>query len=249
MAMTVPCTIVIPVLNEEDNILPLVAELNRLREELGEFELLLVDDHSTDQTPATMQHLATLYPWFKGIRLAVQSGQSAALYYGILEARHPLIVTMDGDGQNDPADIPRLLATYTRAEPHSPYSLVAGCRAQRRDSRWRRFSSRIANGVRQRLLHDSTRDSGCGIKVFSRELFLSLPAFKHMHRFLPALVQQCGGTVVSVDVGHRERTSGRSHYGTLDRLLAGVIDLCGVLWLARRAIPMDLIEEAHQDVP
>ena len=236
-------TVIIPVLNEEKNISPLVHELRQVQEELGAFDVIFVDDHSTDQTFETIQRLAQRFTWLKVIRLRYQSGQSVALHYGIMHAKKSLIVTLDGDGQNDPADIKKLVDVYKRLAHRNSFSLVNGCRVQRRDSGWRRFSSTVANSVRRWLLRDGTPDSGCGIKAYPKEMFLQLPSFNHMHRFLPALVHQCGGKVISVDVNHRPRNEGRSHYGTLDRLVAGIVDLCGVMWLARRAIIMGLVEE------
>ncbi len=160
-------------------------------------------------------------------------GQSAAIITGVRAARGAWIATLDGDGQNDPADIPALLA---RAQvPGGPAPLlVAGHRTRRRDSRVKKMSSRAANAIRARMLGDATPDTGCGLKVFQRAAFLELPAFDHMHRFLPALFIRAGGQVVSVPVGHRPRTRGASKYGTLDRLWVGIFDLIGVAWLQRR---------------
>jgi dolichol-phosphate mannosyltransferase len=152
---------------------------------------------------------------------------------GIKNAAYPLIITLDGDGQNDPANIDKLLRIYTGSETDDV--MLAGYRYQRQDTGWRKLSSRIANAVRSRLLGDETPDTGCGLKVFSRELFLGLPYFDHMHRFLPALVKRAGGKVISVEVNHRPRKAGSSHYGTLDRLAVGIIDIIGVIWLMKRA--------------
>lgn len=239
--------VVIPVLNEEGNIYALIQELAQLREELDDFEVIIVDDHSSDQTNMILNRLILQFHWLHVVRLRTQSGQSIALHYGISRATRPVIVTLDGDGQNDPADIKQLVATYRGLSSKSAFGLVTGCRRQRKDSWWRIFSSTSANTARRWLLKDNTPDSGCGIKVFSRELFLSLPFFNHMHRFLPALVHQRGGVVVSVEVNHRQRSSGRSHYGTFDRLHAGIVDVIGVLWLGRRAIPLKLIEEQRDE--
>ena len=236
-------SIVIPVLNEEDNIFSLVREIGKQLQGQRGFEVVVVDDHSTDKTAAVLAQLRKDFSWLRTIRLSMQSGQSAALWYGIWKARYPVIVTMDGDGQNDPMDIGKLLNVYQELSRKSSCCLVNGNRVKRKDSGWRRFSSLLANTIRRRLLQDDTPDSGCGIKAFSRETFLSLPSFSHMHRFLPALVRQKGGVVVSVAVRHRARTSGSSHYGTLDRLRAGILDLMGVSWLGKRAIGQGLIEE------
>jgi dolichol-phosphate mannosyltransferase len=153
----------------------------------------------------------------------------------VLQARHPWIATLDGDGQNDPADIPHLLARLQAAAPEEDLHMLAGWRSKRQDSWLRRLSSKVANGVRGRLLRDATPDTGCGLKVFSRETFLRLPNFSHMHRFLPALVQRHGGRVVSVPVSHRPRERGISKYGLHNRLWVGIVDLFGVMWLLRRA--------------
>lgn len=243
MKESIQCSVVIPVLNEEDNITPLVLELDQVMQGWEPFEVIFVDDHSTDRTPEVLLGHTMKFPWLRVVRLSRQSGQSAALCYGIRNARSSVIVSMDGDGQNDPADIQNLVEVYHRVSQHDPCCLVNGYRVQRKDSGWRRFSSSFANSVRSRLLGDDTPDSGCGIKVYSRESFLELSSFNHMHRFLPALIRQHGGKVVSVAVNHRSRSSGASHYGTLDRLFAGIIDLTGVLWLGKRAIPSGLIEE------
>ncbi|HEB69518.1 MAG TPA: glycosyltransferase [Desulfobulbus sp.] len=240
-------SVVVPVLNEEDNITPLILELEQLMPEQEPFEVIFVDDHSTDNTPEVLFRYSMKFPWLRVVRLSRQSGQSAALCYGIRNARSSIIVSMDGDGQNDPSDIPNLVDVYHRVELHSRCCLVNGYRVQRKDSGWRRFSSSFANSVRSRLLKDDTPDSGCGIKVYSRERFLELSSFNHMHRFLPALIRQHGGEVVSVAVNHRPRSSGASHYGTLDRLFAGIIDLTGVLWLGKRVIPSGLVEEEKKN--
>ena len=163
---------------------------------------------------------------------------------GVRAARAPLIATLDGDGQNDPADLPRLIATL-RAAPSDRLRLVMGNRTTRRDTWLRRVSSRIANGVRGRLLRDGTPDTGCGIKVFDRSVFLDMPRFNHMHRFMPALFRREGYEVVSVPVNHRERTRGRSKYGLHNRLWVGIVDLVGMVWLLRRASPRVPVTEDH----
>jgi dolichol-phosphate mannosyltransferase len=168
------------------------------------------------------------------LRHKASCGQSMAIHTGVKAARAPWIATLDADGQNDPADIPKLWEVARAALP-SPPLLVAGHRTRRRDTWSKRAASRLANAIRRRLLGDGTPDTGCGLKLFRRDLFLELPAFDHMHRFLPALVLRQGGTVVSVPVNHRPRERGRSNYGVLDRLWVGIVDLCGVMWLRRRA--------------
>jgi dolichol-phosphate mannosyltransferase len=166
---------------------------------------------------------------------AVRVGQSGALLSGVRAARAPWVISLDGDGQNDPADIAVLLARLRTAGPDAALMLI-GHRVQRRDNWLRRIASRAANAVRSRLLQDSTPDTGCGLKLFSRELFLALPAFDHMHRFLPALMQRQGACVLSVPVRHRPRTRGASKYGIHNRLWVGLVDMAGVMWLQRRRL-------------
>jgi dolichol-phosphate mannosyltransferase len=229
-------SVVVPVCNEAENILTLTAEIDHAMTTGGHaYEIIFVDDGSSDHSRDLLLELARQNPAVRPLFHPCRRGQSAALLTGIRRATHPLIVTLDGDGQNDPADINRLLTRYLQMDAPAAGIMVSGHRHRRHDTAWRRFSSRIANAVRARLLGDDTPDSGCGIKLFPRELFLRLPSFNHMHRFLPALAIRSGAAVVSVPVNHRERHRGRSHYGTLDRLGAGIIDLLGVLWLMHRA--------------
>lgn len=223
-------SVVIPVRNEAPNIAPLVAEIEAALGGIAH-EIVYVDDGSTDGTAAALAAAAAGAP-LRHLRHRTSCGQSAAIVTGVKAARGTWIATLDGDGQNDPADIPRLLAR-ARTEGEAPL-LVAGHRVTRRDSRTKRISSRIANAVRARLLGDATPDTGCGLKVFPRALFLDLPQFDHMHRYLPALVLRQGGRVVSEPVNHRPRREGRSNYGTLDRLAVSLFDLAGVAWLQRR---------------
>lgn len=236
-------SVVIPVLNEEENITPLLREISQVMQGREEFEVIYVDDHSTDRTPEILMQHSAEFPWLRVVRQNRQSGQSAALRCGIHKAAYPLIVTMDGDGQNDPTDIKKLIDVYRRESREATLCLVNGHRVTRKDSGWRRWTSSIANAVRSHLLNDDTPDSGCGIKALPRDGFLDLPSFNHMHRFVPALIRQRGGKVVSVAVNHRSRPSGKSHYGTLDRLWVGIIDLIGVYWLGRRAIRTDIAAE------
>jgi dolichol-phosphate mannosyltransferase len=227
-------SIVIPVRNEAANIAPLVAEIRAALDGIAAYEIVYVDDGSSDGTVAEIEQAQR---GFAGLRLArhrARAGQSAAIRTGVRAARAPWIATLDGDGQNDPADIPRLWA-MAREAPDAPRLMIAGQRAKRRDSAAKRLSSRVANGVRARMLGDDTPDTGCGLKLFSRALYLDLPFFDHQHRFLPALVLREGGRVVSVPVNHRARERGTSNYGTLDRLWVGIVDLGGVMWLKRRA--------------
>jgi dolichol-phosphate mannosyltransferase len=232
-------SIIIPVYNEAGNIRPLVEEID-VAVGSDSFELIYVDDCSSDETCRQILELRQRHPWIRLVRHHARSGQSTALRTGVKAALSPRIVTLDGDGQNDPADIPRLLATLAGT---AGIVCVCGHRRQRRDSGLKRLSSKLANGVRARLLKDDTPDTGCGLKVFYREAFLDLPYFDHMHRFLPALFRRAGGRTVSVEVNHRPRHTGRSKYGLHNRLWVGIIDLLGVLWLQHRAKITDITEE------
>jgi dolichol-phosphate mannosyltransferase len=222
-------SVVIPVRNEAPNIAPLVAEIEAALAGIAH-EIVYVDDGSSDGTAAALRAAAAGAP-LRFLRHRGSCGQSAAIVTGVKAARGTWIATLDGDGQNDPADIPRLLE---RAQAECGAILVAGHRVTRRDSWVKRRSSRIANRVRAWMLRDATPDTGCGLKVFPRALFLDLPHFDHMHRFLPALVLRQGGRVVSEPVNHRPRVRGASNYGTLDRLAVSLFDLVGVAWLQRR---------------
>jgi dolichol-phosphate mannosyltransferase len=230
MSDTAPrLSVVIPMRNEAGNAAPLIAEIEAALADIPH-EILCVDDGSTDTTPEELRGAAATAPLIV-LQHARSCGQSAAIVSGVRAARGAWIATLDGDGQNDPADIPRLLA---RAEAEGGAIMVVGHRVTRKDSWLKRRTSRIANVVRARLLGDATPDAGCGLKVFPRTLFLELPAFDHMHRYLPALVLRGGGRVVSEPVNHRPRLRGRSNYGTLDRLAVAFADLLGVMWLTRR---------------
>ncbi len=181
-------SVVIPVLNEEDNVTPLLHELEEVLRERENVEVIYVDDHSTDRTLEILMRHTSNYPWLRIVRHRTQSGQSAALRSGIRKAKYPLVATLDGDGQNDPGDIQNLIDVYRREKKPATPCLVNGRRVQRKDTGWRRISSRFANALRSYLLRDGIPDSGCGIKVFSRDDILDLPSFNHMHRFLPALI-------------------------------------------------------------
>jgi dolichol-phosphate mannosyltransferase len=224
--------VVIPMRNEAPNVLPLLAEIAAALEGTG-YEVVCVDDGSSDETAARLAEAAARFP-LTALRHVRSCGQSAAVISGVLAARAPWIATLDGDGQNDPADIPRLWSRARAEAAGGAPVLVAGHRVSRKDSAVKRLTSRIANAVRARLLGDATPDSGCGLKLFPRALFLDLPRFDHMHRYLPALTIRAGGRVVSEPVNHRPRGAGRSNYGTLDRLMVSFYDLLGVIWLARR---------------
>lgn len=236
-------TVVVPVYNEKQNIAPLISEIQSALKDLALFEILYVDDGSTDGTVAELAQLSEGIDCLHVVRHQGNFGQSAAIATGVRHARGEVIVTLDGDGQNDPADIPKLLAALKRNAGESIYNtLVVGRRGKRKDTWIKRVSSRIANGVRSRLLNDETPDTGSGLKVFSRRTFTALPQFDHMHRFLPALVIRNGGRVFSIEVNHRERLRGSSKYGLHNRLWVGIVDLLGVMWLRRRTLSRTIIK-------
>jgi dolichol-phosphate mannosyltransferase len=223
-------SVVVPVKNEQDNVANLVNEIDTALKHL-KHEIVYVDDGSTDETYARLMLLQTQFPQLRVVQHLASCGQSTAVRTGVKFAQYDWIATLDGDGQNDPADIPKLIAAITEG-----VDLAGGNRrASRRDTWIKRISSVVANTVRSKMLHDDTPDTGCGLKVFKREAFLDLPYFDHMHRFLPALIKRRGGKIVSVPVAHRNREHGKSNYGTIDRLLVGIVDLFGVAWLQRRA--------------
>ena len=231
--MTPELSVVVPVFDEQDNVAPLVREIVAALRGRVPFEILFVDDHSRDGTLAALQALRADVPELRVLQHAVQSGQSTAIRNGVKAARGAWIATLDGDGQNDPADIPKLLAQRDAAAPE--VKLFAGWRVERRDSGSKRWASRWANAIRARMLRDDTPDTGCGIKLFERSVFLDLPYFDHMHRYLPALVQRAGWRTLSVPVRHRARTAGTSKYDNLQRALVGLRDLRGVAWLIARS--------------
>ncbi|MEF3074611.1 glycosyltransferase family 2 protein [Methylobacter sp. Wu1] len=229
-------SIVVPVHNEADNILSLTEEIVKAMSQAQAYEIIYVDDGSNDDTAAVLQHALQQVAALRVIRHEQSCGQSTAIHTGVKAANYPYIATLDGDGQNDPADIPRLYEVFMRQNKNLNHLwMVAGWRNKRHDSVWRLFSSKVANTVRSRLLGDNTPDTGCGLKVFLRDKFLELPYFDHMHRFLPALILRAGGQVISEPVNHRPRMAGYSKYGTLDRLWVGITDLLGVIWLKQRA--------------
>ena len=226
-------SVVVPVHNERDNIVPLLTEVVTALRGKADFEIVYVDDCSKDDSLAVLTAAKTQFPELRVLRHLSQSGQSTALRTGIKAARGEWIATLDGDGQNDPADIPKLLTM--RAEAPAAIKLFAGWRVDRKDTGSKRWASKFANGIRSRLLRDATPDTGCGIKLFERAAFLDLPYFDHMHRYLPALFQRAGWQVKSVPVNHRPRGSGVSNYNNLNRALVGIADLRGVSWLIRRS--------------
>ncbi len=227
-------SVVVPVCNEAENVEPLVREIVRALGSLPH-EILYVDDGSTDDTAGQVRRMrAAGVPQLRLLRHSFRAGQSAAVASGVRAALAEWVATLDGDGQNDPADLPALLAAR---DANLQARLVMGYRQTRRDTAWRRLQSRVANSVRSRLLGDGTPDTGCGIKLLHRPTFLTLPYFDHMHRFLPALYQRAGAAVISVPVRHRPRERGQSKYGMLDRLWVGIVDIFGVMWLRRRFQP------------
>jgi len=236
----VQLSIVVPVRNEAENVLPLLAEIHAALDGPADFEVIYVEDGSSDATPQRLAEALARYPRLRVLVHRERYGQSAALLTGFRAARGEWIATLDGDGQNDPADIPRLLAARDGAvrsgAARAGLQLISGWRKNRKDAWLKRVASRIANGVRSSLLGDATPDTGCGLKLIARAACLELPVFDHMHRFLPALVQRNGGATICVEVNHRPRTRGVSNYGVADRLWIGVDDLVGVLWLKRRAL-------------
>ena len=225
-------SVVVPVYNEEDNVAPLVGEIVAALRGVIPFEIVYVDDLSKDATLERLRALKATTPELRVIRHLSNSGQSTAIRSGIKAARAPWIATLDGDGQNDPADIPKLLAQRDSASPDT--KLFAVWRVERRDSGSKRWASKWANAIRSNMLKDATPDTGCGIKLIERDAFLDLPYFDHMHRYLPALMQRAGWKTVSVPVNHRHRASGVSKYNNLNRALVGIRDLRGVAWLITR---------------
>jgi dolichol-phosphate mannosyltransferase len=225
-------SIVVPVRNEAGNIASLIAEIAAaLGTSLG-FEIIYVNDGSTDRTESELTLLMASRPWLRQIKHQTSCGQSAAVCTGVRHARAAVVVTLDGDGQNDPAFIPALLKALAAGAPQ--VGLIAGQRTGRQATGFKKWQSRIANAVRGGVLRDGTRDTGCGLKAFRRDLFLALPYFDGLHRFLPALVRREGYEIGYVDVVDRPRRAGTSNYGMWDRLWVGILDLLGVWWLIRR---------------
>lgn len=236
-------SVVVPLNNEQPNVHPLVTELFTALGHERLWELVIVDDGSTDGTADEIRRAARELGPLRMLTHDQRRGQSTAIYNGIRAASAEVVVVMDGDLQNDPADIDRLLDAFSSDERSGSLGLLMGNRVERRDSGLRRFSSRIANGVRARILNDDTPDTGCGLKVVRKSVFMQLPYFDHMHRFLPALVRAAGFHVESLPVNHRPRVSGKAHYGVWDRLWVGIVDMAGVAWLARRSLPRSFHEE------
>jgi glycosyltransferase involved in cell wall biosynthesis len=225
-------SVVVPVRNEVGNVAPLLADIETACARIGAFEVVYVNDGSTDGTSAALADLKASRPWLRIVTHAQSCGQSAAVRSGVRHARAPIVATLDGDGQNDPVFLPAMVEALHKAGMEA--GLVQGQRVGRKDTGFKKLQSRIANGVRGRLLKDGTRDAGCGLKCFRREAYLALPYFDALHRFMPALMVREGYRVVHVDVRDRPRLTGISNYGFFDRLWVGILDLVGVWWLIRR---------------
>jgi dolichol-phosphate mannosyltransferase len=234
-------SIVVPVRNEADNIAPLVAEITAALDGRWNYEIIYVNDGSTDATADRLASEMKSRSNLRQIRHATSGGQSAAVRSGVRAARGAIVATLDGDGQNNPAFLPALISAIEEGGERT--GLAAGQRVGRKDTGFKKVQSRIANAVRKSVLHDGTRDTGCGLKAFRREVFLALPYFDGLHRFLPALVRREGYDIVYVDVIDRPRHSGVSNYGFFDRLWIGIMDLAGVWWLIRRKKPAPVATE------
>jgi dolichol-phosphate mannosyltransferase len=234
--------VVVPVRNEAGNVAPLVAEIATALDGQWPFEVVYVNDGSTDGTEAELTRLMALHPFLRRVRHKQSCGQSAAVRSGVTAARAAVVVTIDGDGQNDPAFIPAMIRALEAGAPRM--GLVAGQRTGRKSGGFKKLQSRIANAVRGAVLRDGTRDTGCGLKAFRRDVFLNLPYFDGLHRFLPALVKRDGFGIGYVDVVDRPRGTGVSNYGLWDRLWVGILDLAGVWWLIRRKKRVPEISES-----
>lgn len=227
-------TIVVPMKNEAENAAPLVAGIAAACGPIGPYELIVVDDGSTDGTRAALLALAATASFMRVLAHEVSAGQSAAVHSGVLAANAPVVCTLDGDGQNPPDQLPLILAPLLANTGETGPALVAGQRKGRKDTWSKKLASVAANRIRSFILKDGTRDTGCGLKAFHREAYLALPYFNHMHRYLPALIARDGGTIALVDVTHRARGAGTSNYSNLSRAIVGLYDLIGVAWLLRR---------------
>ena len=239
----VAVSIVVPVRNEAGNLAPLIAEIAAALDGRWAYEIIYVDDGSTDATGEKLAELRRSYRQLRQIRHATSGGQSAAVRSGVRAARGAIVATLDGDGQNNPVFLPDLIAAVEKGDGR--IGLAAGQRVGRKDTGFKKLQSRIANAVRNAILHDGTRDTGCGLKAFPREVFLAMPYFDGLHRFLPALVRREGYDIAYVEVIDRPRHSGASNYGFFDRLWIGIMDLAGVWWLIRRKKPTPVANEVQ----
>jgi glycosyltransferase involved in cell wall biosynthesis len=234
-------SIVVPVRNEADNVGPLTDEIFRALDGRFPYEIIFVNDGSTDATGERLRELMAQRKNLRQLKHATSCGQSAAVRSGVRAARGRLVATLDGDGQNDPAFLPDLIDAL--GDDNSRIGLVAGQRVGRKDTGFKKLQSKIANAVRGAVLRDGTRDTGCGLKAFRRDAFLALPYFDGLHRFLPALMRREGFDIAYVDVVDRPRRAGVSNYGLFDRLWVGIMDLCGVWWLIRRKRAVPIVTE------
>ncbi|HVI64381.1 MAG TPA: glycosyltransferase family 2 protein [Bradyrhizobium sp.] len=241
----VAVSIVVPVRNEADNIAPLIAEIAAALDGRWAYEIIYVNDGSTDATAERLQVVMKQCKNLRQLRHATSTGQSAAIRSGVRAARGAIVATLDGDGQNNPAFLPELISTLEKGGKR--VGLVAGQRVGRKDTGFKKFQSRAANAIRKAILHDGTRDTGCGLKAFRRDVFLMMPYFDGLHRFLPALMRREGFDIAYVDVIDRPRHAGVSNYGFFDRLWIGILDLAGVWWLIRRKKPTPVATEVLHD--
>lgn len=241
----VAVSIVVPVRNEAENVLPLIEEMVAALDGRWAYEIIYVNDGSTDATAERLASAMAKHGNLRQLRHAVSSGQSAAVRSGVRAARGNIVATLDGDGQNNPAFLPELISTLEKGGER--IGLVAGQRIGRKDTGFKKLQSRAANAIRSTILHDGTRDTGCGLKAFRRDVFLMMPYFDGLHRFLPALMRREGFDVAYVDVIDRPRHSGVSNYGFFDRLWVGIMDLAGVWWLIRRKKPTPVVTEVTHD--
>jgi dolichol-phosphate mannosyltransferase len=237
----VAVSIVVPVRNEAENIAPVIEEIAKALDGRWAYEIIYINDGSTDATGERLAALMKQRANLRQLRHAASGGQSAAVRSGVRAARGAIVATLDGDGQNNPAFLPELIAAVEKGGER--VGLAAGQRVGRKDTGFKKFQSRAANAIRNAILHDGTRDTGCGLKAFRREVFLMMPYFDGLHRFLPALVRREGYDIVYVDVIDRPRHSGVSNYGFFDRLWIGILDLFGVWWLIRRKKPTPVVTE------
>ena len=238
---TVVVSIVVPVRNEAENVAPLIAEIAAALGNRWPYEIIYVNDGSTDATAERLGAIMQQRSNLRQLHHAISSGQSAAVRSGVRAARGSIVATLDGDGQNNPAFLPDLILAVQNGG--DGVGLAAGQRVGRKDTGFKKIQSRIANGVRKAILRDGTRDTGCGLKAFRREIFLAMPYFDGLHRFLPALMRREGYQIAYVDVIDRPRHSGVSNYGFFDRLWIGIMDLAGVWWLIRRKKPTPAVTE------